>query len=101
MAATRRQRCAAACRPRRQPFVAQLVQQDRECCHSILFHAQLLRPAVQMLVAGGRYGAAQQLLAAARAYAGSLGAPPRPAPRPSASHSSAGSEAAIVECVAE
>lgn len=53
-------------------IVAQLVQQDRECCHSILFHAQLLSPAVQMLVSGGRYAAAQQLLAAAHAYANSL-----------------------------
>ena len=53
-------------------IVGQLVQQDRECCHSILFHAQLLGPAVRMLVEGRRFAAAQQLLEAARAYATSL-----------------------------
>lgn len=76
-AAERRLQAAAAA------IVAQLVEQDRECCHSILFHAQLLRPAVQMLVSGGRCGAARQLLDAARAYAASLGggeAAPSPAP---------------------
>ncbi len=57
-------------------IVAQLAQQDRECCHSILFHAQLLAPSVQMLVAGGRFAAAQQLLVATRAYATSLAPPP-------------------------
>lgn len=83
-AAARRLQAAAAA------IVAELVQQDRECCHSILFHAQLLRPAVQMLVSGGRYGAAQQLLQAAHAYAGSLGSGSGAAP------SSASSEASVV-----
>ena len=65
-AAQRRLQAAAAA------IVAQLVAQDRECCHSILFHAQLLRPAVQMLVGGGRCGSARLLLDAARDYAASL-----------------------------
>lgn len=56
-------------------IVAQLAEQDKECCHSILFHTQLLAPSVRMLVAGGRFAAAQQLLVATRSYAASL-APP-------------------------
>lgn len=72
-AAQRRQLQAAAA-----AIVAQLVQQDAECCHSILFHAQLLRPAVHMLISDGRCAAAQQLLAAAKAYAAGLGGPPSP-----------------------
>lgn len=72
-AAPRRRLQAAAA-----DIVAQLVGQDRECCHSLLFHAQLLRPAVLMLIAGGRFAAAQQLLEATRSYASSLVPPAAP-----------------------
>ncbi len=63
-------------RSRLQASAAALVrlqaEQADECCHSLLFHANLLGATVQMLINSGQCAAAQRLLAAASHYATGL-----------------------------
>jgi hypothetical protein len=62
-------RLSAACAE----IVCQLVCSSRLCCHVVIFHTAVLRPAVAALVAGRRCGLAQKLLKAAAAFAADPG----------------------------
>ena len=67
VAAERRQR--AALRASCAAVVAALVGQCPACCHALLFHSELLRPALATLCASRQFGTARKLLAATAAFA--------------------------------